>query len=599
MVDKSLTDFFAQLATEAINHTLTNIVPTISSTRELVLLDTNQRLLDSHPNPLNKCGRKIFSQNEEDGITYEIIRRLNLAKGVFAEFGVGDGIENNTISLAAIGWKGFWAGGQDLSFPLYEKKPEDKTFAFHKCWLTRENIFSIYQEGLASISESNVDVLSLDLDGNDYYLLEELLKNEVRPKLFIVEYNSKFPPPIRWKIDYNPRHTWENDDYFGASISSFGDLFEKHGYFLACCNVFTGTNAFFIRNDYQDLFSDIPKDINTLWSPPRYFLMQHYGHPAAAKSIEIIFRGEDTSLPIETPASSSLFNHDQTNTQDHLMKYASSSPRVTEQSTDFGGMNIIYHAKDGPIMINRHDVYVGGSLKNYGEFSQFEWLMLDELVPKGSIICEVGANYGTHTTSLAKLVGPEGAIYAFEPQRIVFQALCGNIALHGLTNVWCYNVAVGNESGHITVPPVDYSMPANIGGVSLTGDGPGEKVALMRLDDVLEVPELQLIKIDVEGMELEVLKGATKLIEKHRPGLYIENDRVEKSEALIRYLQSLNYRLYWHKPPLYNPDNYFNNPNNIFPNIVSINMVGIPDETELEIEGLSKVIDPTEHPLKK
>ena len=262
-------------------------------------------------------------------------------------------------------------------------------------------------------------------------------------------------------------------------------------------------------------------------------------------------------------------------------------------------MNIIYHAKDGPILINRHDIYVGGSLKNYGEFSHLEWQMLDELIPEGSIVCEVGANYGTHTTNLAKLVGPSGAVHAFEPQRIVFQALCGNVALNGLSNVWCYHLAVGKSSGHITVPPLDYMKPANIGGVSLQENGPGERVGLVRLDDVLDVPELQLIKIDVEGMELEVLEGAAKLISKYRPGLYIENDRVEKSEALIRYLLSLNYRLYWHMPPMFNPQNYFNNSNNIFKNIVSINMVGIPNETELEIEGLPRITDPTKHPMKK
>ena len=187
-----------------------------------------------------------------------------------------------------------------MAFPLYSKKPEEKTFSYLKYWLTKENVFSVYKEGLSSISEDKVDILSLDLDGNDYYLIEELLvKFRVMPKLFIVEYNAKFPPPIKWKIDYSAHHMWKGDDYFGASISSFNEVFEKFGYFLACCNAYTGSNAFFIHNSYRDLFSDIPKDIQTLWSPPRYFLLNHYGHPIASKSVELIFRGEDASIEQE------------------------------------------------------------------------------------------------------------------------------------------------------------------------------------------------------------------------------------------------------------------------------------------------------------
>jgi hypothetical protein len=76
----------------------------------------NTTLQNSHPNPLNKFGAKCFSQNDEDGIILEILRRINLlgSEGVFAEFGVGDGTENNTLILASLGWTGFWMGGKIL-----------------------------------------------------------------------------------------------------------------------------------------------------------------------------------------------------------------------------------------------------------------------------------------------------------------------------------------------------------------------------------------------------------------------------------------------------------------------------------------------------
>jgi len=281
------------------------------------------------------------------------------------------------------------------------------------------------------------------------------------------------------------------------------------------------------------------------------------------------------------------------------MKHDRYFPNVTAYATDYGGMNIVYHTRSGPILINRHDIYVGGSLRHYGEFSHLEWVLMEQLVPEGSVVCEVGANFGAHTVNFAKLVGSSGAVFAFEPQRLVFQALCGNMALNGLANVWCHHLAVGNKKGHITVPPIDYENAANIGGLSLTTGGPGERVELVRLDDFLEVNSLQLIKIDVEGMEQAVLEGAHDLIAKYRPALYVENDRIPKSESLIRHVQGLGYRLYWHLPPLVNPDNYFGEQMSIpILNVVSINMLCIPRETDMAIEGLQEILDPEDHPLK-
>jgi hypothetical protein len=71
-------------------------------------------------------------------------------------------------------------------------------------------------------------------------------------KLFIVEYNAKFPPPIEFQIDYDPRHTWAHDDYYGASLSSFDRLFSRFGYRLVCCNAHTGANAFFVDADHAE-----------------------------------------------------------------------------------------------------------------------------------------------------------------------------------------------------------------------------------------------------------------------------------------------------------------------------------------------------------
>ena len=90
--------------------------------RELTLNYQTKELQKEHKNPLNKFGKKCFSQTDEDGITIEILRRINcLEKGNFAEFGPGDGMENNTLILKSLGWKGFWVGGENLRIEINSK----------------------------------------------------------------------------------------------------------------------------------------------------------------------------------------------------------------------------------------------------------------------------------------------------------------------------------------------------------------------------------------------------------------------------------------------------------------------------------------------
>src|SRR5690349_2755428 len=118
--------------------------------KDLLLFSQTKQLQSQHPNPLNRFGRKCFSQGDEDGITLEILRRLgNLDDGVFAEFGVGEGVENNTLVLAALGWKGFWVGGEKLRFTVEERNPAH--FSYQQEWVTLDNITALAQRGLRAI----------------------------------------------------------------------------------------------------------------------------------------------------------------------------------------------------------------------------------------------------------------------------------------------------------------------------------------------------------------------------------------------------------------------------------------------------------------
>ena len=247
---------------------------------ELMLHKEFRERQNLHCNPLNKSKFFGFSQSEEDGITLEILNRISVNDGFFVEFGVGNGLENNTAILLAAGWKGAWYGGEKLAFSL----EDSSKLTFTKVWIKRSNIVELYNR-----TSKNADVVSLDLDGNDIYLVEELLSNGIKPKLFIVEYNGKFPPSIDFKINYSDDHVWTSDDYFGASLASFNKLFVSHGYTLVCCNT-SGANAFFVENSFMESFKDVPKDINELYCEPFYFLRKRKMNPTSPKTLELLVK---------------------------------------------------------------------------------------------------------------------------------------------------------------------------------------------------------------------------------------------------------------------------------------------------------------------
>jgi FkbM family methyltransferase len=263
-----------------------------------------------------------------------------------------------------------------------------------------------------------------------------------------------------------------------------------------------------------------------------------------------------------------------------------------------GGFNGCVLGREGYVVYNRNDLYVGRAVERYGEYGEIEARLLRQACPAGAVAVEVGANLGTHTLVLARSAGPAGFVYAYEPQRVVFQCLCANLAVNSTMNVDARHAAVGSEAGFVLMPDIDYGREANFGSVSANAFSEGRKVRRVRLDDDLELGRLDLLKIDVEGMESEVIAGGTQLIERLRPVLYVENDRVEHSEALIRQIMQLDYRLYWHLPPLFNEDNYFGERENIYSNIVSVNMLCVPRSRPQVLNGFQEILDPGEHPMR-
>jgi FkbM family methyltransferase len=246
------------------------------------------------------------------------------------------------------------------------------------------------------------------------------------------------------------------------------------------------------------------------------------------------------------------------------------------------------------MMYNVLDEYVGRSLDLYGEFSEAEQDLFRQILKPGMVAFDVGANIGAHALAMARAVSPGGHVVAIEPQRVLYQMMCGNIALSGLTNVVTLMLAAGRQQGRINVPFLDYGRPNNFGGVSMTADLPGEPVSVLPLD-ALGYPRCDFLKIDVEGMEQEVLEGAVETLGRCRPVLYVENDRRDRAEPLIRFLLGAGYRLYWHLPPLFNPDNFAGHAENVFENIVSVNMLGVPAAAPITLKDFKEITAESAH----
>jgi len=231
-------------------------------------------------NPLLRAGAKFFSQNDEDGILLEIIRRTGISEGKFVEIGVGDGLENNTLVLLMLGWRGLWVGGEGLAFAT----GGSAKLSFHKLWVTPQNVGPTMRKGLAELGldANNIDVVSVDIDSYDRELVQAILDFGTRPVLFIVEYNAKFPPPIRFAV--TGREPWDDSDYFGSSLQSWWDLLIPAGYKLIACNI-TGVNAFFVRSDQSHLFEDTPTDISQLYMQCDYNWFLKVGHPTSPRTV--------------------------------------------------------------------------------------------------------------------------------------------------------------------------------------------------------------------------------------------------------------------------------------------------------------------------
>ena len=213
----------------------------------LVLCELQSR---KAPGPLSDFEFKVFSQWGEDGIIQHLVRNISIANRTFIEFGIQDFFESNgRFLLMKDHWQGFVIDGSPShiarlqSSYFYWQHPLQSEAAF----IDRDNVIALLQR---SGFDKDLGILSIDVDGVDYHLLERL--SEWTPRIVIVEYNALFGSELAVTIPYDPtfRRTQAHYSnlYFGASLPAFQQLLDRRGYGLVGINS-VGSNAFFVRRD--------------------------------------------------------------------------------------------------------------------------------------------------------------------------------------------------------------------------------------------------------------------------------------------------------------------------------------------------------------
>jgi hypothetical protein len=233
-----------------------------------------ERLKAEAINPLNRFEHKIYSQHGEDGILREIFNRIGAPSKTFFEFGAGSGSENNTIALLIDGWKGWWIDGGDYIKTyedLFQESIARGDLVVSKNIVTSQNINDIFTK-LEVPKE--IDFLSIDIDGNDYYVWKALTVTS--PRVIVIEYNAAYPPGAMF-LQKEQDAMWNGSNFFGASLSKLSALAQEKGYTLVCCELI-GANAFFVRRDLLGDKFELAGDIAKIWQKPKYYLYYYGGH---------------------------------------------------------------------------------------------------------------------------------------------------------------------------------------------------------------------------------------------------------------------------------------------------------------------------------
>jgi len=453
------------------------VVSRPSATRLRVLTRFEQLREARSPTCLNAFERSIFSRNGEDGIIEEIFRRIGTTNRFCVEIGCGDASRCNSRRLIeADGWSGV----------LFEENPHDARFAAtrfatHPARVVRTRVHAEDVDALLEAQEvpPRIDFLSIDIDGNDYWVWKRLAAT--RARVVCIEYNASHPPWRSWIMPYDPHHRWVGNRHYGASLRALSALADAMGYSLVACDR-KGASAFFVEDDLAASHFDRPKEVSFHYRCPKYAL-PWFGHRR---------RGSNRLHLRE------------------FIEHTGSYPLLRPSSMDADiWASVVRDYAAAPRRFDPDDTVI-------------------------DIGCHIGA-----FSALAAMRGA-GKVLAFEANRENFEIARQNLAPFpqcDVQNVAVWRSDLSQSERLLFTPSTD---PANTGGGSVLFERPEESrrfggyvvapalaapearaavpeiathaIASVALDEILaELPRVRCLKIDVEGAEFPILLTATRL----------------------------------------------------------------------------------------
>lgn len=237
-----------------------------------------------------------------------------------------------------------------------------------------------------------------------------------------------------------------------------------------------------------------------------------------------------------------------------------------------------------------NDYIIGRSIEKYGEYSQVEVDFLTSILRKDSVVYDIGANIGYHTTAFASVAN---TVIGFEPHPKTFELLKRNT--QQLKNVKILNCAVSNFTGPAYCSDYNIELAGNYGNMSIS-ESSGVEIQCIDFGNCHGFPLPDLIKIDVEGSEYPVIQSCMTLLKQKAAVVYYEAHETVHLTEIYELLQPLGYRFYWMTVDNYNVNNLNKSTENMFGNNVLTNIVAWPgDLPELGLYSVQDKNDTVEN----
>jgi len=243
--------------------------------------------------------------------------------------------------------------------------------------------------------------------------------------------------------------------------------------------------------------------------------------------------------------------------------------------------SLLVTTRYGRMHLLGRDSIVSESLALYGEWAQREIDFLAHFIAPGATVLDIGAFIGTHTLAFSTLVGEQGAVIAFEPRAEAFGLLSRNVQDNRRTNVRLHQRGVSDAPATISLHRLAPGALTNFAGLALEDDdagpaaGPAYEVPLVTVDS-LALSAVGLLKIDVEGMERQVLDGARETIAAFQPAVFAEANSISAGLKILDWCKSSGYECLGHLTDAFNPGNFNGQVQNIFDDGKELNLLLLP-----------------------